>query len=202
MKRITLALCAAAVALTGCSEPQESAAPTESTSPNSAPADAEPGSAEQVDPKTWYAENCPAQLVTFGKSGGDDLYLAQGAVTYSPDMQRFQPRLWRYDQVSMVATPIQMADETFTFCFKRDAAQTKAEYQGEEYEIVAVTSPAHPEAAGYYVDRPPFAYFNFLDRLESDHVARIVNEELTPISDDARSSATTLDEYAPGDGPG
>ena len=157
---------------------------------------------EMPDPAPWYADNCPAKVLSFSKSSSDDLYLAQGAVSYSPEVVESQPRVWRYNQVTMVAQPIQMADESFVFCYRHDAKEVKTKYNGETYHLQAITSPDHPEVAGFYIDLPPQRSWNWVDRIDSDRLARVLDESFTPLSDDARQNPVVIDGYKPGDGPG
>lgn len=195
MNRLAAAALVAALALTGCAGGSK----TSTTAPAQG---SDPNEIEKADPKTWYAQNCPAKAMKYEKSSG--LYLGQGAVGYSAEMLESKPRLWRYDEVTQVATPISMVDSGFTFCYRWDAERVSVKYQGEKHGIVPVLSPDHPKAAGYYVDAPTSSYQGSgwtydLDKGGTDIVLR---QELTPITDAVKASPEVGGTYAPGDGPG
>lgn len=196
MSRAVLAGVLVGVAfLAGCGSGKTEGAPT-STETGGSDSNVE----QQQDPKTWFAQTCPLQLQKF--ESGEDLYLKQGAVSFSADALKYEPRLWRYDKNTMRAESIQVMDGAVTFCFRDDATTEEIKFNGEKFTILPVTGPSYPAAGGYYVSRPARTSFDILQSIDHDKKWYVINEGLTPVTDEAKSSAVVVQGYAPGDGPG
>ena len=140
-----------AFTLTACGGSDTSSTGTEAPNDTVAGAQQDIGAPSNTDPAEWFKENCPTQgwKLEDNGSGKESWSIAQAALTTSPEEETNEdlPRIYEYDELNNVATPVAMLDSTpicwkSTFTFdKANGLETK-DSQGDDLYLMKVSSPS------------------------------------------------------------